>query len=75
MKDDEKNLMKALVNDYGLASKSPIRKIVDDLGINHKRAAYILWKWADKGWYEYGVSVMAGWLTVEGFQIMSDKCK
>jgi hypothetical protein len=31
-----------------------------------KRAAYLLGKWADRGWYDYGVSLDLGWLTASG---------
>lgn len=32
---------------------------------NSKQGWRTLEKWTDKGWYEYGVSVAAGWLTTE----------
>jgi hypothetical protein len=31
-----------------------------------KREYYILDKWADKGYWDYGSSLRAGWLTDEG---------
>lgn len=43
-----------------------VRQLVWYVGMNEKRAAYILEKWCGKDWYEYGVSVFAGWLTKEG---------
>lgn len=43
------------------------RVLNETLGIHHKRLAYILLKWADRGWYDYGVNVELGWLTPEGF--------
>jgi len=30
--------------------------------IHHKQAWYYLEKWADKGWYNYGVTVDLGWI-------------
>ena len=30
------------------------------------REAYVLGKWADRGWWEYGVSLRGGWLTADG---------
>lgn len=44
----------------------------DECGMNDKRAAYILEKWSDKGWYDYGVSLRAGWLTTEGLSVDCD---
>lgn len=32
------------------------------LGINVNRAAYLCQKWTDRGVYEYGVNVLAGWV-------------
>lgn len=66
IKPDEKELLKTLQERSTLASPAHVRLIVGFLGMNEKRAAYILGKWSDKGWYDYGVSVMAGWLTQEG---------
>lgn len=43
-----------------------IAALIKAQGINPKRAVYLLDKWEEKGWYEYGVSVMHGWLTPEG---------
>lgn len=63
MKEDERTLMKALATEG-----RHTRDVVDDLGMNHKRAAYILEKWTDKGWWDYGVSVMAGWFTERGVE-------
>lgn len=64
MKDDERRLLVAMrrvgdVAPYG-------RNVVAALGIHPNRAAYLFSKWADKGWYDYGVSVMAGWLEPAG---------
>jgi hypothetical protein len=42
------------------------RRLARELGINEKRAAYICDKWAGKDWYDYGVNVLAGWLTGKG---------
>ena len=35
-----------------------------DMPIN--RVYYLLSKWGRKGWYDYGVNVLCGWLTPEG---------
>ena len=36
------------------------------LGMHHKRVDYILNKWTNKGWWNYGVSARTGWLTEAG---------
>lgn len=72
MKDDERELLQRLQKRTAEDKHQPyVRQLVTDLGMNEKRAAYILGKWANKGWYDYGVSVMAGWLTDEGKSIAS----
>lgn len=40
-----------------------IRDAVHDSGVNHKRVWFLLAKWADKGWYDWGVSVDTGWFS------------
>jgi hypothetical protein len=40
-----------------------------DFPIHHKRAWYLLQKWSDKGWYDYGVALDLGWVTEEGMLI------
>lgn len=44
------------------------RDLISEPGfpLNHKRAWFLLGKWADKGIYEYGVCLDLGWLTPEG---------
>ncbi len=67
MKQDEKELLERLQKRTAEDPNPPyVRQLVRDLGMNEKRAAYILEKWYGKGWYECGVSIMAGWLTEEG---------
>lgn len=67
MKDDEKEFLERL-RKRTIEDPNPpyVRQLVSDLGMNENRAAYICQKWADKGWYDYGVSVLAGWLTDKG---------
>lgn len=31
-----------------------------------KRVCYLLEKWCDLGWYDYGVNILCGWLTPKG---------
>jgi hypothetical protein len=64
MKDDEKALLLAIAR----SPKSFPRDIINGLLIHHKRAWYLLEKWARRGWYEYGVSLDLGWLTDAGKQ-------
>lgn len=67
MKDDERELLESLQKRTAEDPNQPyVRQLVADLGMNEKRAAYICEKWATKGWYDYGVNVLAGWLTDEG---------
>ncbi len=43
------------------------------LGINPKRTLYILYKWTDKDWWNYGVSARTGWLTDKGLEAARSK--
>ena len=68
MKDDERKLADAIL---AHCKEHPqtflyVRDLVKELGINEKRACFILEKWAEKDWYGYGVSVLGGWLTEKG---------
>ncbi|MEJ1517871.1 hypothetical protein R3O67_32385 [Bacillus cereus] len=49
-----------------LSGLSP-RELINRIPINHKRAEYILKKWCEKGWYEYGTSLDNGWLVEKRF--------
>ena len=44
------------------------RELINTPGfpLHYKRAWYLLEKWSDKGWYDYGVTLDLGWLTPEG---------
>jgi hypothetical protein len=66
MKEDERRLMDELQKRIAKGEQPYVRAIVRELGIHEKRAAYICEKWTRKHWYEYGVSVLAGWLTTDG---------
>ena len=66
MKPDELRLLRELQRRSAGGQHVYVRALVDELGIHPKRGAYILDKWTGKGWYDYGVSVMAGWLTEKG---------
>lgn len=66
MKNDERLLLDKIQSQSDSDNFPYARDVAKDLNIPPKRAAYIYDKWTRKGWYEYGVSVMAGWLTDEG---------
>jgi len=66
MKDDERKLLEELQRRAKANERAYVREIVSEMKIPEKRAAYICGKWTDKGWYDYGVSVLAGWLTDDG---------
>lgn len=38
-----------------------VQAAANRLGMHHKRLWSILEKWADAGWWDYGVTVRAGW--------------
>lgn len=70
IKDDEINLLLQLQKRSKTDPGAPyVRQLVRDLKMNEKRADYIFEKWTSKGWYEYGVSSLAGWLTPEGMKV------
>lgn len=74
MKPDEKELLLKLAEIQLHPSNAGIRPepyaLATDLaktfGMHEKRAHYLLLKWADRGWWEYGVSARTGWLTEKG---------
>ena len=45
-----------------------VRDIIKEIGMNHKRAEYLLHKWSHKDYYDWGVSYDLGWLTEKGWQ-------
>jgi hypothetical protein len=47
-------------------------EVASTLGIHHKRATYLLLKWTEKGWWEYGVSPRSGWFTPLGLSVGKD---
>ena len=66
MKEDERKLLIELQNRSKTGEPPYVREIINELGINEKRATYICEKWTNKGWYDYGVNILAGWLTEAG---------
>lgn len=70
MKEDEKKLLKFLQK-RTMEDKQRlyVRQLIIDLDMNEKRATYICEKWTNKGWYDWGVNVLAGWLTKKGMNV------
>ena len=64
MKNDEKALLKAFSNSNEEYPR--IRDIAKLLGMHEKRLFYIVCKWSEKGFYDWGTSSDLGWLTPEG---------
>lgn len=73
MKPDAKAFFKALQRnqDRPYQTKKPVREVIAEIGINHKRAWYLLGKWTGR-WYDYGVSLDNGWLNEEGMAVKVD---
>lgn len=63
MKPDELALLLAVAS---CPEGNSVRDVIARMGINGKRACYLLGKWAGKGWYEWGVCIDLGWLTPLG---------
>lgn len=72
MKDDEKQFLIDIYN--GLKNKLSPRYIInqENFYMNHKRAWYLLEKWTNKDWYDYGVTLDLGWLTDKGVNIITE---
>lgn len=68
MKDDEKRF---LCDIYKAEQDLMPRDIINkpDFYLHYKRAWYLLEKWSNKGWYEYGVTLDLGWLTLLGKEV------
>lgn len=62
MKEDERHFL------LDLYTRAKPRDLINssDFYMNHKRAWYLLDKWSNKGWYDYGVTLDLGWLTSKG---------
>ncbi len=74
MKDDEKKLFIGIcehcpnhgVTNGGWDERTLVRDYLDTIEIPIKRCWYLLEKWVDKGWYDFGVTLDLGWITPEG---------
>ena len=54
--------------DISIQALPSLRTIAADLGIPPKRATYLVEKWAEKRYINYGTSPFAGWITEKGHQ-------
>ncbi len=70
MKPDEERLL-VLIHAKG---SEDVRRVIDGVGMNCKRALYILDKWTHKGWYDWGTSLDLGWLTSKGKEVAEGLC-
>ena len=61
IKKDEKKLYKELRQRFPEGTLRNVERIFEVLGIQVNRGYYILEKWADKGYIDYGVSVRGAW--------------
>lgn len=76
MKDDEKAFFKTCLkfisiqgvpnHDYKTATPRTIIKTISEF-MNYKRCWYLLEKWGNKGFYNYGVTMDLGWFEAENF--------
>jgi len=56
-----------LWNSFGPRKKHRCpREAIEEMGMNWKRASYLLLKWANQGRYDYGVSLSLGWKVESG---------
>jgi len=77
MKDDEKQFLLQVAKASKSKEHITPRHIINSEGfsMHHKRAWYLLGKWADKGWYDYGVTLDLGWMTREGYKVAESLIK
>lgn len=85
MKDDERRFLIDLYNAENTPKGKEFNPIIGELinvtdlprdivnragfYMHHKRAWYLLEKWSNKGWYDYGTTLDLGWLTDKGKEI------
>jgi hypothetical protein len=68
MRPDERAILDACKARIRPNGKEFPRDVIASTGINHKRAWYLLGKWASKGWYNYGCNIDLGWMEKEGLE-------
>lgn len=64
MKPDESQFFKSLRRFDG--EIPDVRANIKAQGLTSGKAHYFLDKWHEQGWYDYGSSVLDGWLTEAG---------
>ena len=67
LKEDEIYFWNLIKKELATSEKT-VQDIInkENFSIHYKRAWYLLEKWSQKGWYDYGVSLDLGWITPEG---------
>jgi len=74
MKDDEIQFLKIVyqrcnqIIDGQFVKRERVRDVISEIEIHHKRCWYLLKKWAEKDWYDYGITLDLGWLTPSGVE-------
>lgn len=69
MKPDEMEIARRLLEDANAGVSACPKDYIGDM--HPKRLAYICCKWSDKGWYDYGVNCLRGWLTPNGVSALN----
>ena len=67
LKEDEIYFWNLIKKELSTSEKT-VQDIINgkDFSMHYKRVWYLLEKWSQKGWYDYGVSIDLGWITPEG---------
>lgn len=68
MKKDEKTLFNLILGNGLTPNEAAIK-----MQMNHKRLEYILGKWVNIGFYDYGVSLDHGWFIP--YEDTNNRCK
>jgi hypothetical protein len=66
MKPDEHQFLLALDEASAGGRHVYVYTFAQGLGLHLKRAVSLCEKWMEKGWYDYGTSILGGWLTPLG---------
>ncbi len=79
MKSDERAFLEALRAEHQhvpyrrVGTPVPADEIGEEVGLSAKRVDYLLEKWTQRGWWEYGVSARTGWFTPQGIAVEAAK--
>ncbi len=66
MRDDERLLLEAAQRQTQKQGGFNILELAKESGIYQQRAVYLCQKWGLRGWYDYDVNALEGWMTEEG---------